>query len=170
MKKTIYLLSVATLLASGVYAYDSVNQQGMQPGMMQQKMMQGGGMMQGGMMPQKGMMHGMRGGYDGMRMIEQLNLSDEQRHQLSILRAEMKLEMTKARDPQMRQKMQSFMMADSFDKQGFIKAENEMHAKMVALKASHMEKVFTILTKEQRAELKELMGKRPIKAMPPKQS
>lgn len=164
MKKTIYLLSVATLLASGVYAYDSVNQQGMQPGMMQQKMMQGG------MMPQKGMMHGMRGGYDGMRMIEQLNLSDEQRHQLSILRAEMKLEMTKARDPQMRQKMQSFMTADSFDKPGFIKAENEMHAKMVALKASHMEKVFTILTKEQRAELKELMGKRPIKAMPPKQS
>ncbi|MDD3343153.1 MAG: Spy/CpxP family protein refolding chaperone [Sulfurospirillaceae bacterium] len=160
MKKTIYLLSVAALLATGIYAYDMSNQQGMMQGMQ-------GGMMQRGMM-QKGMCG--RSSYGGMQMIERLNLSDDQRHQLSILRAEMKLEMTKLRDPKMMNAMQKLMSADTFDKQGFMKMENDNHAKMLAVRANHMEKVFNLLTKEQRTELKELMNNRPMRAMAPKQS
>ena len=169
MKKTIYLLSVAALLATGIYAYDNSNQQGMmQPGMQMGMGMQSG-MMQG-MQPCGMMQPGMRGGPDGMQMIERLNLSDEQRHQLSILRAEMKLEMVKLRDPKMMDSMQKLMSADTFDKQGFIKMENDKHTKMLAIRANHMEKVFNLLSKEQRTELKDMMGKRPMKPMAPKQS
>lgn len=158
MKKTIYLLSVAALLATGIYAYDNTNQQGMMQSGMQMGIQQG--------MMQKGM----RGGQDGMQVIERLNLSDDQRHQLSILRAEMRLEITKLRDPKMMNAMQNLMSADSFDKQAFIKMENDRHTKMLALRANHMEKVFNLLSKEQRAELKDMIGKRPMRPMAPKQS
>ncbi|MDD2384072.1 MAG: Spy/CpxP family protein refolding chaperone [Sulfurospirillaceae bacterium] len=168
MKKTIYLLSVAALLATGIYAYDNANQQGMmQPGM---QMGMQSGMMQSGMQPCGMMQKGMRGGQNGMQMITRLNLSDDQRHQLAILRAEMKLEMTKLRDPKMMNAMQNLMSADTFDKQGFIKMQNDMHTKMLAVRANHMEKVFNLLTKEQRTELKALMNNRPMRPMAPKQS
>ncbi len=168
MKKTIYLLSVAALLATGIYAYDNTNQQGMMQSGMQMGIQQG--MMQKGMQPCGMMQQGMRGGQDGMQMIERLNLSDDQRYHLSILRAEMKLEMAKLRDPKMMNAMQNLMSADSFDKQAFIKMENDRHTKMLALRANHMEKVFNLLSKEQRAELKDMIGKRPMRPMAPKQS
>ncbi|WP_333803441.1 Spy/CpxP family protein refolding chaperone [Sulfurospirillum sp.] len=155
MKKTI--LTLATLVALGTtsaFAFGGGNCQGMQSEM---GMMQGGGMMQG----QQGMMmHGNRG---GMGMFQQLNLTDDQRHKLEVLHSEMKLEMTKLRDPKMATKMQDMMSGDSFNKKEFIKMHNEMHEKMVALQADHMEKVFNILTKEQRAELKTLMAQKPQK-------
>lgn len=155
MKKTI--LTLATLVALGTtsaFAFGGGNCQGMQSEM---GMMQGGGMMQG----QQGMMmHGNRG---GMGMFQQLNLTDDQRHKLEVLHSEMKLEMTKLRDPKMVTKMQDMMSGDSFNKKEFIKMHNEMHEKMVALQADHMEKVFNILTKEQRAELKTLMAQKPQK-------
>ena len=62
--------------------------------------------------------------------------------------------------------MQDLMTADSFNKKEFIKIHNEMHEKMLALQADHMEKVFNLLTKEQRAELKTLMAQKPQKPMP----
>ena len=63
--------------------------------------------------------------------------------------------------------MQELMTAESFDKKAFIKLTNEHHDKMVALRADHMEKVFNILTKEQRSELKTLMAQKPQKQTPP---
>ena len=98
----------------------------------------------------------------GMPMLQQLNLTDDQRHKLAVLQSEMKLEMTKMRDPKMMTKMQDMMSGESFNKKEFIKLHTEMHEKMVALQADHMEKVFNLLTKEQRSELKTLMAQKPM--------
>ncbi len=157
MKKTI--LTLATLVALGTtsaFAFGGGQCQNMQSGM---------GMMQGGCgMGGSGMMMGGKGGM--MPQLMQLNLTDDQRHKLAVLQSEMKLEMTKIRDPKMMTKMQDLMRADSFNKKEFIKIHNEMHEKMLALQADHMEKVFNLLTKEQRAELKTLMAQKPQKPMP----
>jgi len=151
MKKTI--LTLATLVALGTtsaFAFNGGNCQGMQP--------DGMGMGQGSMM--------MHGGKGGMGMMEQLNLTDDQRHKLAIYQSEMKLEMTKLHDPKMMTKMQELMSGDTFNKKEFIKLHNETHEKMVAIQADHMEKVFNVLTKEQRAELKTLMSQKPKKPSP----
>ena len=157
MKKTI--LTLATLVALGTtsaFAFGGGQCQNMQSGM---------GMMQGGCgMGGSGMMMGGKGGM--MPQLMQLNLTDDQRHKLAVLQSEMKLEMTKIRDPKMMTKMQDLMSADSFNKKEFIKIHNEMHEKMLTLQADHMEKVFNLLTKEQRAELKTLMAQKPQKPMP----
>ena len=157
MKKTI--LTLATLVALGTtsaFAFGGSQCQNMQSGM---------GMMQGGCgMGGSGMMMGGKGGM--MPQLMQLNLTDDQRHKLAVLQSEMKLEMTKIRDPKMMTKMQDLMSADSFNKKEFIKIHNEMHEKMLALQADHMEKVFNLLTKEQRAELKTLVAQKPQKPMP----
>ncbi len=163
MKKTI--LTLATLVALGTtsaFAYGGGNCQGMQQ--------DGMGMMNGGGMGGSGMMHGNKGGMMGMPMLQQLNLTDDQRHKLAVLQSEMKLEMTKMRDPKMMTKMQDMMSGESFNKKEFIKLHTEMHEKMVALQADHMEKVFNLLTKEQRAELKTLMEQKPSKPMMGKKS
>lgn len=157
MKKTI--LTLATLVALGTtsaFAFGGGQCQNMQSGM---------GMMQGGCgMGGSGMMMGGKGGM--MPQLMQLNLTDDQRHKLAVLQSEMKLEMTKIRDPKMMTKMQDLMTADSFNKKEFIKIHNEMHEKMLALQADHMEKVFNVLTKEQRLELKTLMVQKPQKPAP----
>ena len=156
MKKTI--MTLATLVALGttsVFAFGGGQCQGMNGMNPSQCMNMGGGKMHGG----QGMM--------GMPFLDKLNLSDEQRHQFSVLHQEMKLEMAKLRDPKMMTKMQELMTAESFDKKAFIKLTNEHHDKMVALRADHMEKVFNILTKEQRSELKTLMAQKPQKQTPP---
>jgi len=161
MKRTI--LTLATLVAlgtTGAFAYGmNGNCQGMPSDGM--SMMQGGGM--GG----QGMMNGNKGGMMmGMPMFQQLDLTDDQRHKLAVLQSEMKLEMTKLRDPKMMTKMQDLMSGESFNKKEFIKLHTEMHEKMVAVQADHMEKVFNILTKEQRAELKTLMSQKPSRRAP----
>ncbi len=155
MKKT--LLSIVALVALGtsVYAFNGTNCGNMQPGM---------GMMQGSPMAGGMMMQGGRGGM-GFPMLQQLNLSDDQRYKLGILQGEFKLEMAKLRDPKMMAKMQDIISGDTFNKKEFIKLHNEMHEKMLALQADHMEKVFNLLTKEQRAELKKLMAQRPQRPM-----
>ena len=154
MKKTILSLALIGAIASGAYAFGG-------------GACQNGG--QGGMMQGKGMMQGMHGRGGGMQMLNQLSLSDDQRHKLAILQSEMKLEMTKLHDPKIKNKMQTALTGENFDKKEFIKTSNEMHEKMIALKANHMEKVFNLLTKEQRAELKTLMEKKPMMPMKGKQ-
>lgn len=157
MKKTILSLAVVAAMASSVFAMGMGGncQNGAQGGMMQ-----GQGMMQ----------KGMHGGGHEMRMLSQLNLTDDQRHKLAILHSEMKLEMTKLHDPKIKNKMQGALTGESFDKKEFIKTSNEMHEKMITLKANHMEKVFNLLTKEQRAELKKLMDQKPSMPMMGKKS
>ena len=157
MKKTILSLAVVAAMASSAFAMGMGGN------------CQNGG--QGGMMQGQGMMQkGMHGGGHEMRMLSQLNLTDDQRHKLAILQSEMKLEMTKLHDPKMQAKMQGALTGESFDKKEFIKTSNDMHEKMITLKANHMEKVFNLLTKEQRAELKKLMEQRPMMPMMGKKS
>ncbi len=154
MRKTIFSLAVVAAIASSAFAMQGgCPSCGGQGGAMQQ----GKGMHQG--------MQGCGGMMMGMPMLQNLNLSDDQRHKLAVLQSEMKLEMTKLQDPKMPSKMQNMLTADTFDKKEFIKIHNEMHEKMLNLKADHMEKVFNLLTKEQRLELKEMMNKKP--SMPP---
>ena len=154
MKKTILAVATIVALSSSAFAFGGGNCQGGQSGMGQGMMMQGSGMQQG-----------MMGGRGGMQMLQSLNLTDDQRHKLSILQSEMKLEMTKLQDPKMMSKMQDFMTGESFNKKEFLKLTGENQAKMNTLKADHMEKVFNLLTKEQRAELKANMAKRPMPMM-----
>ncbi|MBP6498112.1 MAG: Spy/CpxP family protein refolding chaperone [Campylobacteraceae bacterium] len=155
MKKTILAVATIVALSSSAFAFGGgMNCQGGQSGMGQGMMMQGGGMGQG-----------MMGRHGGMQMLQSLNLTDDQRHKLSILQSEMKLEMTKLQDPKMMSKMQDFMTGESFNKKEFLKLTGENQAKMNTLKADHMEKVFNLLTKEQRAELKANMAKRPMPMM-----
>lgn len=161
MKRTI--LTLATLVAlgtTGAYAY------GMNGNC--QEMQQGMNMNGGKMMPGQGMRGGRGDMMMGVPMLEKLNLTDDQEHKLDVLRSEFKLEMTKLRDPKMMTKMQDLMSGESFNKKEFIKLNNEMHEKMVAVQADHMEKVFNILTKEQRAELKTLMSQKPERPAPGK--
>ena len=156
MKKTLFSLALVTALAGSAFAMGGgcPDCGGGQGGMMQGK--------DGGKMaPQKGMHQG-GGDMMGMPMLQNLNLTDDQRHKLAVFQSEMKLEMTKLHDPKMKTKMQEMFTADSFDKKEFIKMQNEMHEKMVTLRANHMEKVFNLLTKEQRLELKNnTMAKKP---------
>lgn len=137
MNKIVASLALVGVMASGAFAMGGNCQMGMQ-NQGQQQGMHGGGMMM------------------GMPMLQKINLTDDQRHKLAVLNSEMKLEMTKLQDSKMPTKMQELMVADTFDKKEFIKMHNEMHEKMIAIKANHMEKVFNLLTKEQRAELKNM--------------
>jgi Spy/CpxP family protein refolding chaperone len=149
MKKNILVAAalIATL-STGAFAYNqgNCNGQGMQRGMMNQGM-------------QKDMMN--QGMYKrgGMRMFAQLNLTNEQRYQLSILRDEMKLEMKKARGFKQQNRPMQFVSADGFDKEAFKKFSNEKHAQRLELRANFMEKAFKILTAEQVAQLKTLAAK-----------
>jgi len=158
MKKSILAVVLTVgVLASGAYAYNQDCQNKGQQGMKQHKE----GTMQKGMqstyknkmMSQKGM-HKRSGKHGGMQMISQLNLSDDQKFQLSILKDEMKLNMKKEKGPRKQGKMLKFIGDNGFDKGAFQKNMNAKHQTMSAIKADHMEKVFKLLTKEQIADLK----------------
>jgi len=166
MKKiTLLAVALSGALAVGAFAHGMNNQQGMMNGQYQQNMQRGQGMgMMGG---QQGMMgsgmaghHGMMGSggmgrmHGGMQMFSQLNLTSEQQYKLSILRDEMRLEMRKQmHNAQPMEQMGTFFKGDNFDKDAFKNQMEKQHDKMLNLKANHMEKVFKILTKEQRAQL-----------------
>ncbi|WP_331775609.1 Spy/CpxP family protein refolding chaperone [Sulfurospirillum sp. 1612] len=142
---------LAGALSASLYA-SGYNMPNNNPGMMGPQNMQRGNMMNCN--HKKGMkaMH-KRGGR--MMMFANLNLSPEQRYQLSILRDEMKLDMKKARGFKRQGKMVQFIKGDHFDKDAFIKYSNKMHEKMVEIRANHMEKVLKVLTKEQVTQLKQ---------------
>jgi Spy/CpxP family protein refolding chaperone len=126
-----------------------------QQGMIGQRGMMGGqsGMMGKGMMGQ--MMGQMMSRQRGMMsMFQNLNLNNDQRYKISILREEMRLDMRKLMGPNHRKEMFSFVTANGFDKAGFKKEARQIHDKMLNIKANNMEKMFKILTKEQIVQLK----------------
>lgn len=150
MKKNILVAAalIATL-STGAFAYNQGNYDNPR---MQQNQMQNRGMMH------KGMKRGMHR-RDDMRLFAQLNLTDEQRYKLSILKDEMRLEMKKARGFQQQQKPMQFISADGFDKDAFIKFSKQKEAQKLELRANFMEKAFQILTKEQITKLQTLAAK-----------
>lgn len=159
MKKRILLaVALSGALAAGAFAYGMNNQQGMMCGQQNMQRGQGMGMMHQNMMGNQKMHmmrhHGMTGAR-GMRMFSQLNLTSEQRYQLSILRDEMRLEMKKQmHNMQPMRHIGAFFKGDNFDKDAFKNQMEKRHEKMLNLRADNMEKAFKILTKEQIAQLK----------------
>ncbi len=168
MKKKILVAALAvSAIISATYAYSgNSGVQGMMNG--QVGMMNGQGGMQQGMMNRQGMQQGMMSkhnmqghmmfrGHRGnmMRMFAKLNLSNDQKFQISILRDEMKLDMKKLRGPRQSSKIMKYVSENGFDKEAFKKDMDIMHQKMLDLKANNMEKIFKILTKEQIAQLKQ---------------
>lgn len=155
MKKVILTTVLAAgLTATSAFAYKGNCQNG-------EGMMNKGGkkcqmQKECGMKGKKGSHKGMRSGKGkgGMMMFSRLDLTQDQRYKLSILKDEMRLEMKKQRGPQQRDNFKKFITVDGFDKEGFLKEMKERQAKMMDLKAAHMEKAFAILTKEQIAKLK----------------
>lgn len=169
-RRTLLAVALSSALAVGAFAHGMNNQQNMHnQGMMNGGMMggQGAGMMNGknmhrGQGMHKGQCAGISGGkmMGGMPMFSQLNLTSEQQHQLSILKDEMRLEMKKQRySGKPMGQMGTFFKGDNFDKDSFKSNMNGQHEKMLTLRANHMEKVFNILTKEQRVQLKKNLGK-----------
>ncbi len=141
------------------------NRQGVMP--RQQGMMSGQqGMMstRRNMMRQNGM--GMMGGnmgrgmgmMGGMHMFAQLNLTNDQRFQLSILKDEMRLEMKKLMYGT-KKHMGGFIKGDSFDKKAFQDSMNANHKKMLKLMSNNMAKAFSILNKSQIEQLKKSFAK-----------
>jgi Spy/CpxP family protein refolding chaperone len=145
MKKNI-LVAVALVgtLATGAFAYNHT---------------QGNCDDQTIQMQQKGMHKHMRHNKDGMRMFSQLNLTSEQKYQLSILKDEMRLQMKKSRGYSKQNKIMQFVSDNGFDKEAFKKAMSEDQSKQLELRADFMEKAFNILTKEQVTKLKTLAAK-----------
>ena len=152
-KKILVTAVLVGSLASGAFAYGKDCKQNGQRGMKSGQSTQQGMMKKSQKMNKQGMKK--RG---GMQMFSQLNLSDDQRFQLSILKDEMKLEMKKSRGAKKQGKMVKFVSDDGFDKKAFMAEADDRHTKMMAIKANHMEKVFKILTKEQIAELKKKLN------------
>ncbi len=166
MKKGILVAAVLTgALTVGAVAQGMQNQNMMQgqQGNMQNKGNMQSGMMMGGQqgMGMQGRGMGMQGGMmgGGMQMFSQLNLTSEQRFQLSILKDEMRLEMKKLMHAgKMGRDMGKFIKGDSFDKSSFKEHMNKKHEKMLNIKADNMEKAFKILTKEQITQLKQKLA------------
>jgi len=152
-KKILVTAVLVGTLATSAFAYNKDCQNSGQRGVKNGQANQQGMMRKSHKMNKKGMSR--RG---GMQMFSQLNLSDDQRYQLSILRDEMKLEIKKARGVRKQGQMMNFLNDSGFDKDAFKKDINARQQKMLDLKAIHMEKVFKILTKEQIVELKKKLN------------
>ena len=155
MKKNILVADLIATLSTGAFAYNQ-NKGNCDGQYMQQNKMQ----MQNqkncinkGM--KKSMKQGMnRHGRNGMRIFAQLNLTDKQRYEMSILRDEMRLEMKKSRGYVKQNNIMQFISADGFNKSEFKKFANENQTKKLNLKADFMEKAVKLLTKEQLTQLK----------------
>ncbi len=128
------------------------NMQGQQGYMNQRGSMIGG---QSGMPGKYGMMGQMMGAQAGMmNMFRNLNISNNQRYKISILREEMMLDMRKLMGPDHIKEMSNFITNKGFDKSGFIKEATQTHDKILKITADNMEKMFKLLTKKQITQLK----------------
>jgi len=105
-----------------------------------------------GMKNQQGMQHKMQ--KRGNQIFSSLNLTQEQKFKISVLRDDMKLEMKKLKGINHQSKMLKFIGDNGFSKKDFIKQSEDNHAKVVSIRANYMEKIFKILTKKQIVELK----------------
>ncbi|WP_024953912.1 Spy/CpxP family protein refolding chaperone [Sulfurospirillum arcachonense] len=157
--KILAAVLVVGTLATASFAYNQNCPNYGQRGMMQRQGMPQQGMMQGQGMRQKGMMQRGMHRFGGMQMFSNLNLTNDQKFKMSILRDEMKLEMKKLRGVRGQGKMMNFIGDAGFDKAAFTKYSNDKHQKMMNIRINHMEKVFKILTKEQVAQLKNNINK-----------
>ncbi|MCK9256475.1 MAG: Spy/CpxP family protein refolding chaperone [Sulfurospirillaceae bacterium] len=78
-----------------------------------------------------------------------LNLTPEQIHEVNILKTQMRLERLKSMDFNSRP-MQKAFNEKGFNKDAFIKASSDRSKNKALIKANYMEKLYNILTPEQR--------------------
>lgn len=94
--------------------------------------------------------YGMNGGMyadGGFMFFNNLNLTPEQRYNISILRDEMRLEMKRTLKPK-------YFSDNKFDKNMYMKNTKEYYDQRLEIRAKYMEKAYNLLTKEQ----KEILG------------
>ena len=105
----------------------------------------------------------------GKKMFSQLDLTREQKSQIKDIMREARDEMREKRSPKgMMPDASEFMSKDSFDKAAFIKVHKAKMAQMekqrdamLEKRAENFEKIFNILTPEQREKFIELSKKEP---------
>lgn len=152
-KKVAIIALTGSLAVTGAYAFGgkgNCDGQGFSQEKRQMMMQNGGG---------KGMQSGMKRG-GGMMFLRGLDLSAEQTHQISILKDEMRLEMKKSMNPTERKdNAKEVFTAEGFNKDAFLKNADDKHAQRTALKAKYMEKIYNILTPEQRKQVVENIDK-----------
>jgi len=146
MKKKILLtIAASALLTTSVLAYNGqgCQQQGINKGCSQKQMNTGCG----NKMMQKNKM-GHKKGNKMLAMFMQLNLSDEQKAQvMNIIKDARKM----SPNPH-----QAFTDS-SFDKTKFIQLQIEKREAKIKRKADMIEKIYQVLTKEQKQELKTIL-------------
>jgi Spy/CpxP family protein refolding chaperone len=142
-KKIAILAIVGSVAATGALAKGNMGTCNGTPKMAQQQMQQG---MMGAKMGHKGQ----RG---SMRMLQGLNLTPEQTHELRLAQAQMRVEMIESMTPgQKPMMMQEAFSASGFDKEAFVEARVKNAKAKSELKAKHIEKVYNILTPEQQEQ------------------
>ena len=96
------------------------------------------------------------GGFNMKKMIKVLNLTQEQKTQIKTI-------VKKHKSNQM--KMSDAFTKTDFDKNKFIQIASQKRENMIKSKANMIEEVYTVLTKEQKLQLKVLMDLKMNKMM-----
>lgn len=93
----------------------------------------------------------MRGQKGGMFGLYNIDLTPEQMHEVRLLRAQMQVDRIKANDPANRPMLKAFSDGE-FDKEVFVKIQVDKAKQNAELKATYIEKLYNILTPEQRKQ------------------
>jgi len=137
MKKSVLTgLLLSTIFTSSIYAVDNKRVEGCMKGDMQNHQMQS-------------MNHQNRGEYFSfMRMVHQVNLSDEQISKIKDIMKNHNKNIQKENDA---------FTKTTFDKQKYIEIGLNKHKNMLESKANLIESIYKVLTSKQKEELKVLM-------------
>lgn len=100
-------------------------------------------------------------GRGGMMGLDGLELTPEQSHQVQLLQAQMRVEMLESVKPLERQEARKKAFAGGkFDRKAFVDVQVNDAKVMAELKAKHMEKLYNILTPEQKEKFVQNMENR----------
>ncbi len=89
-----------------------------------------------------------------IKIFQSLDLSDDQKEQLNDLRKEMRETMKSLRDPQKaKEELLGYFSEEGFDKDGFVNKVSEKFDEKIKIRADYIEKMYNILTPDQRKEL-----------------
>ena len=89
-----------------------------------------------------------------IKVFQSLDLSSDQKEQLMTLRKEMQETMKSLRDPQKaKEELLGYFSEEGFDKDGFVNKVSEKFDEKIKIRADYIEKMYNILTPEQRKDL-----------------
>jgi Spy/CpxP family protein refolding chaperone len=139
---------VGSLVATSAMAYNGSRGDCDGSPKMERKSQMGDCAMRGQNKSQKAQHKGQMG---QMRGMANLNLTPEQLHEIKVLKAQMRVEHLKAKTPGSSAKSMA-LSQEGFDKEAFIKAQTDRAKQKAEIKATYMEKLYNILTPEQRQQ------------------